>query len=141
LATHGGLGVYDFDDTHHAAVKVVTDGKQFTLAPGRHILISQNDHTKFAAANTAQLFAYRGIIQHPVGTTAEGLTQTVFTAEFDLPRAINTVVPLHQLITSTAPQARKIALRVLKTASILAELNTGAEEFHQVLSPCTLAMK
>jgi hypothetical protein len=141
MATQNGLAVYDFDDTHSGAVTVSVRGKDFVLAPGRHALISKNAGKGFEFVNAAQLFAYRSITQQAIAGTGDGPAMHAFTADFSLPQAITTVMPLQRLVTSTHPQARKIAQRLLKTTTIMEEMTAGGEQYHQVFRPSMVASR
>jgi hypothetical protein len=141
MATRDGLAVYDFDDTHRGAVTVSVGDKDFVLAPGRHALISKNAGKGFEYVNVAQLFAYRGIGEHTIADAQGGSAMHAFTADFNLPQAIATVMPLQSLVHSTNPQARKIAQSLLKTTGIMAELTAGGEEYRQVLRPSMVASR
>jgi hypothetical protein len=135
------VAVYDFDDARYGGVTVVAGGKRFVLAPGRHTLIFRGADKDFEQLNAAQLFAYRAIRQQAVGQDDDGMSLHAFTSEFHLPQAINTVVPLRELVCSQNQQARKIAKRLLKTTSIMSELTTCGEQYHQILRPAMVAMK
>ncbi len=139
MAMKNGLAVYDMHDSYPGSVKIVAGGKQISLAPGRHALISNETDKGFEQVNAAQLFAYRGINRQTAGVNGNGAGMQVFTAEFNLLQAIGTVMPLKQLVTSSNPEARKIAQRLLKTAGIMAELTAGGEQYQQVLKPKMVA--
>jgi hypothetical protein len=139
LAQHDGIAVYDFNDCHYGAVKISVGSNQYILAPGRHVLISENTKRDFEEVNAAQLFAYRGIRQHAMADGHGRAHLSVFTAEFNLAQAIKTVIPLRNLVNSKNPKARSIAKRLVKTTGIMAELTAGGEEYQQVLRPSRLA--
>jgi hypothetical protein len=109
-----GLAVYDIHDHKKGAIKVTSGGKTYTLAPGRHVVISTDQSGDFAMANALELIPHTDVTRVETGET-----RTVFTSEFSIPAAINSVNALKSLTASKDPELQKISNKVMKTTSIL----------------------
>ncbi|MBU6455006.1 MAG: hypothetical protein KGS72_24765 [Cyanobacteria bacterium REEB67] len=152
MALKDSVAVYDLNDTHKAAVSVNVeaceskdgDSRRFILAPGRHVLLTRAASSReggFEHVNAAQLFAYRGIRKHTLGTAADGAKLHAYSADFNLMQAIKTVMPLQKLVASDNHAARKLSARLLKTTCILSQLDGSSQAYRQVLKPSLVASR
>jgi hypothetical protein len=120
-----GLAVYDLDDSHRDAVTVAVNGQTSRLYPGSNLVITTDSVEDFEDINPAQLFAYRHISSSKIGA---GLK--IFGAEFHVPTALNTVLPLRELTASKHPAARRLTDHLLKATAASLQIH-GISEYHQ----------
>jgi hypothetical protein len=120
------LAVFDFDDRHSSAVEVLVNSQLVILSPGRHILISNSIRKNFHQINTTQLIPFRKIREAVLSATPEREAKKVFTTEFEIMKALATVIPLKQICSSKNDKAQEITSKLLKTAALMSDyLKTG----------------
>jgi len=129
-----GVAVYNLDDSHHGAVRVNVRGREMTLTPGTGAVIAATNKSSFEHINPAQLFGYRNIKNIEIDKELK-----LFTSEFSLIQAIQTVQPLKQLVLSRESRAQHLASHLLKTAGILMQLSGSGQQYRQVLRPKVVA--
>jgi hypothetical protein len=130
MAFDKGLAVYNFDDRHYGAVKVTSAGSSFAVRPGTSAVIVSEGAKSFSQVNPAQLMCYRRIVEHKLNGGLKA-----FTSEFALHSGIQAVQPLKAMILSMDAKSRRTAAHLLKTTSILMQLQAGGENFRQVMRP------
>lgn len=126
IVLKNGVSVYDLHDKHGEAVRITCGEQVIKLFPGMHAQVGPKSAGAFGDTNPAQTFAYRNLQELPV---KDGLR--AFRSQFSIPVAMQTVLPLKQLTSSKNIQARKLALRMIKTAAIINDLNVSGEPFHR----------
>ncbi|MBS1998531.1 MAG: hypothetical protein JSS86_19535 [Cyanobacteria bacterium SZAS LIN-2] len=132
LSTAEALAIYDFDDNHFGSVKVETGNSSFSLAPGQHVLITRNTRDTFENINPAQLIPLRNLKRSIITQSNQDGT-AVYQANFHIPHALNTVQPIKEILLSRDANYRKLSDRLLKTASILSNMYSEGEQFHQYI--------
>jgi|GEM_PF-5813453 len=118
IASADRLSIYDLHDSCSDAVRINSSGSTITLRPGQHTTICKDLTNDFSEINPAQLFGYRRM-NHV--TLADNLR--AFSSEFSLPQAIAVVPTLRKLVISNKAEHRKLAQPLLKTMSILMQLD------------------
>jgi hypothetical protein len=134
LSFNGGLAVYDLDDAHKSAVSVSAQGQEFKLFPGMNVVVTSNAVKSFEQINPAQIFAYRNIRSHEIGAGMKA-----FSTEFFVPTALQTVLPLKQLLSSKQPNARRMVEHVLKTTAATMQLKSKGGQYQQIMRPVATA--
>ena len=130
MAWKRGIAVYNFDDRHQDSVVVSTAGKQVSIRPGTSAVIVADSVQAFEHINPAQLVAYRR-------TTEQQLDQGLkaYRSEFSMQTAIAALKPLRAMIVSNQKETRTVVDHFLKTTVIMMQLQSGGENFRQVLRP------
>lgn len=133
LSFNGGVGVYNLHDTKRGAVAIDSGSRNIVAAPGETVVLTSTTRSSFDEINPAQLFLYRNVRAHQVGTLK------AFVGEFSPMSAINAVLPLKQLCGSKQPQARRLADNLLKTAAIVYQVRAANGQYQQILRPSLAA--
>jgi hypothetical protein len=123
-----GLAVYNFDDGHKDSVLIEAGSKQLSLRPGTSAVVVTEGVKAFSEINPAQLVCYRHITEQLLG---RGLK--AYRAEFSMQSALEALKPLKAMICSTDKAAVRVSARFLKTTAILMQLQSGGENFRQIL--------
>ncbi len=126
MQTADGLCVYDLADAHKGDVTVVANKQIITAYPGMQIFLTAHNHPNFAALNPGKLIGQRNIREHKLNG---GIT--AFTSDFSLVSALSQITPLHQLVRSTEPCARRVGQILLKNAAAIAQLHSNQEPYKQ----------
>jgi hypothetical protein len=134
MAFRHGVAIFNLDDAHSRAVVVKAGDSDLVLSPGMHAVVTVDSVKNFADVNPAQLIGHHTIREQSLG---KGLK--AFTSAFSVPQAISAVVPLNQLLKSQEPRAHKVAQHLLKTTTMLMQMNN--REYEQVLRPAVTAYK
>ena len=121
------LAVYDIHDPKRGSIFIEGSGKKFTLAPGRHLLVTDDKSDSFAMANAIEA------IPHYDVNRVNNNGPAVYTSEFSIPAAIQVVDALKALVNSNNPEARKISDKFMKTAAIL--LHMRGSQYKHYLKP------
>jgi hypothetical protein len=112
-----GVAIYDLDDQHKGAVTARVFNHEIPLGPGRHILVTHDNVKRFENVNPVQMLGYNNVTEFNAGG---GLK--VFAAGFSVPSAMQTVLPLTQLLSSNHPHAQKFGKHLMKTAALLTQM-------------------
>ena len=112
-----GVAIYDLDDQHKGAVTMRVFNHEIPLGPGRHILVTHDNVKHFENVNPVQMLGYNNVNDFNAGG---GLK--VFAAGFSVPSAMQTVLPLAQLLGSNHPHAQKLGKHLMKTAALLSQM-------------------
>jgi hypothetical protein len=134
LSTSNGTAVYDLDDRHRSSVTVIVGDDEIDLAPGASAMVTSSRVKSFEEVNPAQLFSYRNIRR-----SSAGAAHHVFTSEFNVPLAIQTVVPLKQILSSNHPNAKRLAAHLLKTTAANLQVRRSGAQFQQLARPSVTA--
>jgi mucin-19 len=124
-----GLAVYNLHDRCKDSVQVTTGNEKIVLSPGRCLMLL-NSSKAFEQINPAQLVAYRCINERLTSNALRAVE-----AQFSLLTAINAIQPLGPLLASKDPSAVRLANQLLKTTSIMMQLQASGPAFRQVLRP------
>ncbi|MBX3149884.1 S-layer family protein [Candidatus Obscuribacterales bacterium] len=128
------LSVYDINDNHKGSVVVAAGGRELSLSPGRHLIVTNDRAASFAEANPIESIMHRAVSRHELGNG-----HRAFTTEFSIPSAVQTVKPLGAMMHSNHAAAKKVAQNVIKTSAVMMHIGGAAPyEFHT--KPRTVAM-
>jgi hypothetical protein len=134
LSTSNGVAVFNFDDQQRGAVTISAPDKDIELFPGMSAMVTSKAAGSFEEVNPAQLFAYRNI----VGTSA-GSLHKVFVGEFSVPAAIQSVIPLKQLLSSHNVNAKRLSAHLLKTTAANLQVHSNGGGYQQMPHPSLTA--
>jgi len=129
-----GLAVFNVDDSHKNAVSMSVGDRQFSLAPGGHVLVTKNNVRAINDVNPAQLIGHRNVKE--LNLTGG---RKAFSSEFSIPHAMSAVLPLKELMSSKHPHSQKCAKHLMKTVAIHLHLNQDADSYKQLFHPSTTA--
>ncbi len=133
-ANSNQLSVYDISDSHKASVVVSTGGRELTLSPGRHLVVTHDKASNFADVNPIESIMHRAVKGHELGAG-----KRAFVSEFSIPSAVNVVRPLKAMLNSNDVNAKKVAARILKTSAVVMMVGGQAPfDFHA--KPRTVAL-
>lgn len=122
METGNDSAIYDLHDTVHGGIiKVNVNDKEFTLLPGREILLTKNSTDDFQLLNPGGSVGYRN-----VKSTDLGAGIRAYICEFSIPNALSNFSNLHKLLVSDNLEYKKATYRILKNAAILTDL-TGSD--------------
>ncbi|MBS1998465.1 MAG: hypothetical protein JSS86_19205, partial [Cyanobacteria bacterium SZAS LIN-2] len=136
MAFNHGIAVYDLDDTHHQSVVVEVGGRKIALAPGKHLLVTGNQYESFEEINPSAVIPYKGVTK-----TAINDSLAAFSADFHLPAAVYTIVPLRNMLASTDAGHKSRTSHLLKTAAIMLQLGNYASGYRTYTRPRLTAMR
>ncbi len=127
ICDNNHLSVYDINDDHKGSIRLQTGGDTIALAPGRHVTVTHGKIAEFSDINPIQSILYKGVSSHKVGDESKA-----FVSNFSILSAINALQPLGALMQSDHNEAKKVASKILKTSSILLQIdnNGSAYAFH-----------
>lgn len=128
------LSVYDINDNHKASVVVSTGGRDLTLSPGRHLVVTTDKAKTFADVNPIESIMHRSVNRHELGAG-----KRAFVSEFSIPSAVNVVKPLKAVLNSSDADAKKVAARILKTSAVVMMVG-GQAAFDYHTKPRTVAL-
>ncbi len=133
-ANSNQLSVYDISDSHKASVVVSTGGRDLTLSPGRHLVVTHDKAKNFAEVNPIESIMHRSVKGHELGAG-----KRAFVSEFSIPSAVNVVKPLKAMLNSNDADAKKVAARIIKTSAVVMMVGGQAPfDFHT--KPRTVAL-
>jgi hypothetical protein len=127
-----GVAIYDLDDQHKGAVSARVYNCEIPLGPGRHLLMTRDDVKHFQDVNPVQQIGYTNVTDFNAGG---GLK--VFVGGFSVPSAMQTVLPLGQLMSSNHPNAHKFGKHLMKTAALLTQMYPA--QYQQMARPSITA--
>ena len=113
-----GLSVFALDDTHKRSIVFECAGRSVALTPGSHLTATNNAGVAFEQINPAQLIGHSAITEQQLAQKTK-----LFTSKFSLPHCMSSVIPLRSILKANDSAARKISNHLLKTASVLMQLN------------------
>jgi len=128
------LAVYDFEDSHKGSVSVEAHGQKLALAPGSHVTLAHEKAGEFAQVNSIEAIPHRNVASKAIKQGVKA-----HTSEFSIASAIQTVKPLKAVMSSSHPQAKKVADKMVKTTAILLHMG-GSGEFQHYFKPAMTAM-
>lgn len=128
------LAVYDLHDSKKASVKIKSGVRETQLSPGRCVVFTNANHSRFEHLNPLRSVGYRAMASH---SYSDGVT--AFQGEFSTLSAISSVRPLRAVSISRHQNAKRILDRLIKTSAILLQL--GAGEFRVYAEPSLTAMR
>jgi len=132
-ATDNELAVYDLDDNHKGAVTIEAHGQKLSLAPGSHVTLA-DERSEFAQVNVIEAIPHRNVASRVIRTGIKA-----HTSEFAIHSAIQTIKPLKSVMSSSHPQAKKLADRLTKTSAVVLHLG-GNGEYQHHFKPAMTAM-
>jgi hypothetical protein len=119
-----GLAVYDLHDSKKGSVQIYADGKEITLSPGRHALVSHTVNSEFADVNPIEMIPHRGVERRAL---SQG--KSAFVSEFSILSAIDSVPSLRRLTNSKHAIAKKLSGDLFKTVAIVLSVGGSQEQF------------
>ena len=129
-----GVAVYDLHDTKSGSVAFTTGEMRVPLTPGSVVVVSEGQKSGFDDINPARLIGYRDIRE----SLCSG-NRKLYLGRFSVIHALSAVMPVPGLVASSNQNARNVAGRLVKTAAILTEVDTG--DYQQVLRPERTALR
>jgi hypothetical protein len=129
------LSVYDINDQHKGSVVVAAGGRDMSLSPGRHLIVTTDRAATFADANPIESIMHRSVTTHNLGAG-----KRAFSTEFSIPSAVQIVKPLSAMMLSENAAAKKVAQNVIKTSAVMMHLG-GATPFEFHAKPKTVALQ
>ena len=127
MVLRDGLAVYDLDDLHKSAVVLKVSNSSIELAPGKHAFITRDSIKSFEQVNPALAVGYGSMAEYSLGSGLKA-----FLSEFSMPSAIASMRPLKLLLSSSNPEARRLAQHLLKTTAVTLQLK-GSSIYQQKL--------
>jgi hypothetical protein len=121
--TENGTAVFDFHDKGKGTVCLDIAGKTVALSPGRHLHATSHPSRDFAEVNGLDMISHRR-----VSTSVITGGVTLHSSEFSTLSAMEMIGPLKKVMSSTHPEARKLAQQMIKTSAVLMHLGAGASE-------------
>ncbi len=134
------LSVFNLHDNQKNSVAIELCGQEptgqnYSLAPGQHLTVSTASGEDFASINPVEAIAHRSLTSK---TFSAGFS--IFTSEFSIPTALNSVSSLKTITSSTHPQTKKLKDKVLKTAAVLMYLGGSRGDFQNYTRPQVTAL-
>ncbi len=122
METVADVAIYDLHDSLFTGpVKVIVNNKELVLAPGKELLLTRNSKESFDVLNPGKDIAYRSVRVTEVGAGVKA-----YVADFSITHSIKNIGVINNLLRSNDPSQRKAARRMIKNATILADL-TGED--------------
>ncbi len=109
------------DSLRTGPIKVIVNKKEFTLAPGTQMLLTRNSTASFDSLNPSNTIGYRNVKASDVG---DGIK--AYVCDFSITHGLTSVPVIRNLLKSNDPAQRKAAWKIIKNATILADL-TGSD--------------
>jgi hypothetical protein len=110
--------IYDFHDSMTTGgIKVVANGKQFRLSPGKQMVLVKDGSNDFDSLNPGKTIGYRNVQSSELGDGTKA-----FVCDFSIARGLMNVPIMRNLLRSENSNQRKIAWKMIKNATILADL-------------------
>ena len=132
-----GTSIFNLDDQHRNSVIVRTaSNHKFVLSAGKHITLTDVGARGFEQINPVESIAYRNINQQSL---ANG--HMVFTSEFSIPSAINSINVLKELCKSKNQESMRLRNHLMKTLAAMVQMNKSGVPYQQVLTPRLAAFK
>ncbi len=118
METGSDVAVYDLHDSlQTGAIKVTVKGKKLNLSPGTQVLLSRNGTASFDTLNPGNAIAYRNVKVTDLG---EGIK--AYVCDFSIAHGLTNVPVIRNLLKSNDPAQRRAAMKLIKNATILADL-------------------
>ncbi len=130
-----GLSIYNLHDNRKDSVAVELKGVQYCLAPGQHLTIANSKTSDFSSINALEAIGHRSLTSRIIDNG-----MSIFTSEFSVPNAIDSVSSLRNLTASSNPQLKKVKDRMIKTAAVLMYLSGSQGEFQRYSQPQVTAL-
>lgn len=130
LVSDESLAVYALDDQHRDAIRVNCRGALHSpglrLSPGRQLIVGSSEFKSFSEVNPIEEIAYRNINSKEIGKFS------VFSAEFSIPSAIESIASLKNLLISKDSESVKLANHLKKTIAAMMQMKSGADRFQRM---------
>ncbi len=133
VASAGVFAVYNLHDQKKDSVVVTGDSYRKSLMPGNSVLLAPQCTDSFAEVNPLQLVGYRRIAAQQIGKC-----QKMFSADFAIDSAIQSLPVVAGLIHSPEPEAKRLGSSMIKTLAILYEMGS-AEPYEKEIRSTELA--
>ncbi|MBS1989907.1 MAG: hypothetical protein JSS83_05270, partial [Cyanobacteria bacterium SZAS LIN-3] len=130
IAVRDGLAVFNIDDRKSDAVTITSAGKKLSVQPGTSAFIASEAVRSYEHVNPAQLISHRRMYEQRLGNGMKA-----FRSEIALPTVFSALKPLRAMVQSQDKETRDMAEHLLKTTSILMQLQSGGEDFKRILKP------
>lgn len=130
-----GLSIYNLHDNRKDSVSVEIQGQRYCLAPGQHLTIASSKTSDFAAVNALEAISHRSLKSQ---TIEHGMS--IFTSEFSVSTAIDSVSSLKNITSSSNPQIKRIKDKMIKTAAVLMYLGGSQSDFQHYARPQMTAL-
>jgi hypothetical protein len=118
METGKETAIYDFHDSMMTGgIKVVANGKQFMLSPGKQMVLVKDGSNDFDSLNPGKTIGYRNVQSSELGDGTKA-----FICDFSIAHGLMNVPIIHNMLRSDSSSQRKIAWKMIKNATILADL-------------------
>ncbi len=125
METGNDAAIYDLhDDIHTGYIKVNANKKELTLAPGTEVLLTRNNTADFNQLNPCTTIGYRNVKSSELGGGIKA-----FVCDFSIAHGLSSVPAIRSLLRSDDQAHRKAAWQMIKNATILDDLTSGAESY------------
>jgi len=128
VSTDAGVSVFDLDDRHKQSVVIERGDERISLSPGQHVTVTDSADV-FAEINPIEAIPHRGL-----KTIAKADGKHVFTSEFSIFAALDTVQPLRDVLNSKHERSVQISSNLMKTAAVVMQLR-GLSDFETHARP------
>ncbi|MDZ4837091.1 MAG: hypothetical protein SGJ27_25180 [Candidatus Melainabacteria bacterium] len=132
---NSGLSIYNLHDNKKSSVSVSISGQQFCLAPGQHLTLANSRSSEFGTVNPIEQISHRTL-----RTSRANNGVSIFTSEFSIPSAMDSVSSLKSITSSSHPQIKKIKNRMMKTTAVLMYLGGSQNDFQFFTRPQVTAL-
>ncbi len=129
------VSVYDLHDSQRDGIVVQIDGVERSLSPGQHLTATIDRIQSFSEVNPIEAIGHRTLSRQTLPTG-----KCLFSSEFAIPHALSAVNPIKTLLSTNGSEARKVALKLIKTAAVLIHLRDSAQPFEYHVTPKTVAL-
>lgn len=118
IETGDDTSVYDLHENQSGGVNVVSGNRRITMTPGMQLILSkvQTNDVENVSKN-CRCVGYRHVQSDDVGNKIRA-----FRMDFSIPSALNSVVPLRQMVLSKDPRDQKLTAQVVKNAASLMQI-------------------
>jgi hypothetical protein len=135
VSTESGLSVYDLDDCHRDSIRVQVNDQTISLAPGRHVTITDQAARGFEHVNPAPYIGYRNVRSSSLNGSLKA-----YQSEFHHMSAIVGLEPLREMIRASDARRRKVGNHLLKTVSVLTSVSASSTPYELMTALAKTAM-
>ena len=117
------VSVYNMGDAHEGAIHFTLSGRDVAVPVGSELLVTKEPRDKFEEVNPIKGIQTR----NPASLGADGESK-IFQAEYSPVSALDRIPQFGNLVSSKRPDDRRLATHLIKTASVLLQVEQPFEE-------------
>jgi hypothetical protein len=121
METGNDAAVYDLHDSATSKIKIIANGKELIMSPGTEILMTRDSNANFNTLNPGKEIGVRNIREKDMGNGIKA-----YIADFTITGSMMNVAVIRGIIKSNDPEHKQATNKLLKNASILADLTGSA---------------